>query len=84
VANAGDANVSVVDIKQHQELQTIAAGKGVMAGKHPDMRTINPDGKDLYTTSRNDNKLLMLVAADLSVKTEVATGDEPHGVAYRR
>jgi YVTN family beta-propeller protein len=31
VANAGDANVSIVDVKQRQEVKTISAGKGVMA-----------------------------------------------------
>jgi YVTN family beta-propeller protein len=48
------------------------------------MITVSPDGKSLYVTSRDDNKLLVLSAADLSVKAEVATGDEPHGVAYRK
>jgi YVTN family beta-propeller protein len=48
------------------------------------MIAISPDGKNLYVTSRNDNKLLMLSADDLSVKAEVATGDEPYGVAYRK
>lgn len=58
--------------------------KTAPAGKRPDMITTSPDGKILYITSRDDNKLLVLSAADLSVKTEVATGDEPHGEAYRR
>ena len=58
--------------------------KTAPAAKRPDMITISPDGKNLYITSRDDNKLLVLSAADLSVKTEVATGDEPHGVAYRK
>ncbi len=97
VANAGNGDVSVVDIKQRQEVQTIPAGKGVMAfeptknwrtawvtGPDPDMIAISPDGKNLYLTSRDDNKLLGLSAADLSVKTELATGDEPHGVACRK
>ena len=48
------------------------------------MIAASPDGKHLYVTSRDDNKLLMLSAADLSVKAEVVTGDEPHGVAYRK
>jgi YVTN family beta-propeller protein len=58
--------------------------KTASAGKRPDMIAISPDGKNLYLTSRDDNKLLMLSAADLSVKAEVVTGDEPHGVAYRK
>jgi YVTN family beta-propeller protein len=48
------------------------------------MIAVSPDGKTLYITSRDDNKLLMLAAADLSLKSEVATDDEPHGVAYRK
>jgi YVTN family beta-propeller protein len=48
------------------------------------MIAISPDGKNLYITSRDDNKLLVVSAADLSVKAEVATDDEPHGVAYRK
>jgi DNA-binding beta-propeller fold protein YncE len=58
--------------------------KTAPAGKRPDMIAINPDGKNLYLTSRDDNKPLVLSAADLSAKTEVATGDEPHGMAYRK
>jgi YVTN family beta-propeller protein len=54
------------------------------AGQRPDMITISPDGKTLYITSRDDNRLLMLSATDLSVKADVATGDEPHGMAYRK
>jgi len=52
------------------------------AGNCPDMIAISPDGKNLYLTSRDDNRPLTLSAADLSVKAKMATGDEPHGVAY--
>jgi YVTN family beta-propeller protein len=58
--------------------------KTAPAGKRPDMIAISPDGKNLYVTSRDENKLLVLSAADLSRKAEVETGDEPHGVAYRK
>jgi hypothetical protein len=33
--------------------------------------------------SRDEDKLYKVSAADLSVQGEVATGDQPHGVAYR-
>jgi DNA-binding beta-propeller fold protein YncE len=56
----------------------------VPAGKHPDMLAISPNGKNLYVTSRDENKLLISSAADLGLKAEAATGDEPHGVAYRK
>lgn len=58
--------------------------KTAPAGKRPDMIAVSPDGKNLYITSRDDNTLLLLSAADLSVKAQVDTGDEPHGVAYRK
>jgi YVTN family beta-propeller protein len=58
--------------------------KTAPAGKCPDMIAISPDGKNLYVTSRDDNNLLVLSVANLSVKAEVATSDEPHGVAYRK
>jgi YVTN family beta-propeller protein len=48
------------------------------------MIAISPDGKTLYVTSRDDNKLLVLTAGDLTRQAEAPTGDEPHGVAYRR
>ncbi len=58
--------------------------KTAPAAKRPDMIAVSPDGKNLYITSRDDNKLLVPSAADLSVKTEVATGDETHGMGYRK
>jgi YVTN family beta-propeller protein len=48
------------------------------------MIVISPDGKTLYVTSRDDNKLLAVSATDLTVTAQVDTGDEPHGVAYRK
>ena len=47
------------------------------------MLAISSDGATLYVTSRNENKLLVVSASDLAVLGEVATGEEPHGVAYR-
>jgi YVTN family beta-propeller protein len=58
--------------------------KTAMAGNRPDMIAVSPDGKNLYLISRDDNKLLVLSPADLSVKAEIATSDEPHGMAYRK
>ena len=48
------------------------------------MLAISPDGKTLYVTSRDEDKLLVVSTANLKVKPEVATGKEPHGVAYRK
>jgi YVTN family beta-propeller protein len=47
------------------------------------MIAVSPDGKTLYVTSRDENQLLAVSAADLKVTAEVPTGDEPHGVSYR-
>ena len=52
-------------------------------GQRPDMVAISPDGASLFVTVRGENKLVKLNAADLSVEGEVATGIEPHGVAWR-
>jgi YVTN family beta-propeller protein len=54
------------------------------AGKRPDMIVVSPDGKTLYVTSRDENKLLVVAATDLKVTAQVDTGDEHHGVAYRK
>jgi YVTN family beta-propeller protein len=52
-------------------------------GNRLDMIAVSPDGKTLYVTSRDENQLLAVSAADLKVTAEVPTGDEPHGVSYR-
>ena len=52
-------------------------------GERPDMLAISPDGSKLYVTIRGEDKMLVLSSDDLSTLAEVATGDEPHGVAYR-
>jgi YVTN family beta-propeller protein len=54
------------------------------AGKRPDMIAVSPDGKALYVTSRDDNKLLVVSASDLQIAAQADTGDEPHGVVYRK
>ncbi len=48
------------------------------------MVAISPDGNNLYVTSRNEGKLLVVSASGLQVIGEVAVGKEPHGVAYRK
>jgi YVTN family beta-propeller protein len=58
--------------------------KTAPAGNRPDMIVISPDGNTLYVTSRDENKLLAVSATDLTVTAQVDTGDEPHGVAYRK
>ena len=52
-------------------------------GERPDMLAISPDGSKLYVTIRDEDKMLVLSTDDLSTLAEVATGDQPHGVAYR-
>jgi hypothetical protein len=47
------------------------------------MVAISTDGESLFVVSRDEDKLYKVSAADLSVQGEVATDDEPHGVAYR-
>jgi hypothetical protein len=42
------------------------------------------DGKTLYATSRDEDKLLTVSANDLKITAEADTGDAPHGVAYRK
>ena len=49
----------------------------------PDMLAPSPDGTSLYVTLRDADKLLMLSAADFSVRKEAPTGTEPHGLVYR-
>ncbi len=53
-------------------------------GERPDMLAISPDGSTLYVTIRDEDKMAVLSTSDLSTIAEVATGDQPHGVAYRR
>jgi YVTN family beta-propeller protein len=58
--------------------------KTAPAEKRPDMIAVSPDGQTLYVTSRDDNKLLVVSANDLQITAQADTGDEPHGVAYRK
>ena len=37
----------------------------------------------LYVTLRDNDQLVMLSTADLTVVKQAATGIEPHGLAYR-
>ena len=48
------------------------------------MLALSPDGATLYVTIRDEDKMAILSTSDLSTIAEVATGDEPHGIAYRR
>ena len=70
--------ISIIDTASRKIIKSPAVGK------RPDMLAISPDGKTLYVTSRDEDKLLVVSAANLKVKAEVATGKEPHGVAYRK
>jgi len=44
---------------------------------------ISSDGKTVYVASRDENKLAVVSASDLSLITKVDTDGETHGVAYR-
>jgi hypothetical protein len=57
-------------------ITTIPADKGT--------HNVACNGKPLYLTSRNNNRLLVLSGADVTVKAEMETGDEPHGVACQK
>jgi YVTN family beta-propeller protein len=65
------------------DLASRAERQAVTLANRPDMIAVSPDGATLYVTLRDGDKLLMISAADLAVRKEVATGVEPHGVAYR-
>ena len=69
--------IAVVDI------ETGKISKTKTIGQRPDMVATDPNGETLFVVVRGENKLLRLSAADLEVTAEVATGTEPHGVAYR-
>jgi DNA-binding beta-propeller fold protein YncE len=47
------------------------------------MIDISSDGKTVYVAIRDENKLAVVSAADLSVITMIDTDGETHGVAYR-
>jgi len=70
--------LAIIDVASRSIAKTAAMGK------RPDMLAISPDGNTLYLTSRDENKLLVVSAKDLKVTGEVPTGEEPHGVAYRK
>ena len=44
---------------------------------------ISSDGKTVYVAIRDENKLAVVSASDLSLITKVDTDGETHGVAYR-
>ena len=70
--------VAVVDPNKRQVLKTAPLGK------RPDMVAIAPDGSTLFVVSRDENKLYKVSTKDLAIQGEVATSEEPHGIAYRR
>ena len=70
--------VAVVDPNIRQIIKTAPLGK------RPDMAAITPDGGTLFVVSRDENKLYRVSTKDLTVRGEAPTGDEPHGIAYRR
>jgi sugar lactone lactonase YvrE len=47
------------------------------------MIAISSDGKTVYVAIRDENKLAVVSAADLSLITKIDTDGETHGVAYR-
>jgi DNA-binding beta-propeller fold protein YncE len=57
--------------------------KKASVGLTPDMLAISPDGLTLLATIRGDDRLLKLSTSDMRVLGFTATGDEPHGIAWR-
>ena len=47
------------------------------------MMAISSDGKTVYVALRDENKMAVVSAADLSIITKIDTDGETHGVAYR-
>lgn len=74
VANAGDANVSIVDVNARKLIQTLPAGKGVMAFEPTN------DWKLAWLTGPDEDKVFIM---DLAKGERVAAIDipgEPHGL----
>ena len=69
--------IAMIDTASRKITKTMALGQ------RPDMIDISSDGKTVYVAIRDENKLAVVSAADLSVITKVDTDGETHGVAYR-
>jgi YVTN family beta-propeller protein len=69
--------ISMIDIASRKITKTMSLGQ------RPDMIAINSDGKTLYVAIRDENKLVVVFAIDLSLTMEIDTDGETHGVAYR-
>ena len=69
--------VAMMDTSSNQILATRKVGK------KPDFITTSPDGKFVFVTSRGEDKMYKLAIGDLAIKGEVATGKQPHGIAWR-
>ena len=52
-------------------------------GQRPDMMAISSDGKTVFAAVRDENKLAVVSASDLSMTTKIDTDGETHGVGYR-
>ena len=69
--------VAMMDTSSNKILATRKVGKRL------DFITTSPDGKFVFVTSRGEDKMYKLAVGDLGVKGAVATGKQPHGIAWR-
>ena len=76
VVNAGDANISVVDMNTRQVIQTLPGAKGAMAIKPTD------DWGLFWLTAPADNKLLLMNPQTGSVEASIDVPGEPHGLVH--
>ena len=74
VANAGDANISVVDVKAQREINTFPAGKGVMAFEP------TRNWELAWLTGPDEDKVFILNLATWERVAALEISGEPHGL----
>ena len=76
VVNAGEGNISVIDMNTHKITKTFPGAKGAMAIKPTD------DWSQLWVTDPTDNKLLLMNPKTGSVEASIDVPGEPHGLVH--
>jgi len=76
VVNAGDGNISVIDVNTQKITKTFPGAKGAMAIKP------NNDWSQLWVTDPTDNKLLLMNPQTGSVEASIDVPGEPHGLVH--
>ena len=76
VANAGDANISVVDVKSRKITGTLPGAKGAMALQPAAGWSV------VWLTAPADNALLLIDPMQGSVVGSIDTPGEPHGMVF--